>query len=321
MEWNRIDFPSFHENVFCDLVFVRVSLAGLCPNDIFEPSGQAGEPKDVQCWATGAQLSEGQLCFARWHSQCNKLLSSTNLASGSSVQLTWLAQTLRRHTQSRFELLKWKTGDEPLRLADVMTGKAHHFCQPLSYTDGLRVLSMKADHRRLLQEAEIVSPFYCGTIACHSWPAMQWHTYNQLFCFSLREPDSALSPLVIHFECAQISIFCYISVIVDLPKAKTWKCLRGKHLTSDTLKSATTPSPNLRSSRSPIETFCSWPSFGDVASAATYDIGARKAVVSSLKLTKLRRCCDCRWSRYWRASNAIEIFFEVDQLWRCCDCR
>ena len=34
------------------------------------------------------------------------------------------------------------------------------------------------------------------------------------------------------FECVQISVFCYIFVIVDRSKAKTWKCLRGKHLTS-----------------------------------------------------------------------------------------
>ena len=86
-------------------------------------------------------------------------LSSTDLASGSSVQLTWLAQTLRRHTQSRAELQKWKTGGELLGWADVMTGEAHQFCERFSYTDGLRVLSMKADHRRLLQEAELVSPF------------------------------------------------------------------------------------------------------------------------------------------------------------------
>ena len=122
-------------------------------------AGPAGEPKDVQCWTTGAQLAEGQLRIARWHPQCNELLSSTDLASGSSVQLTWLAQTLRRHTQSRAELLKRKTGGELLGLADVMTGEAHQFCERFSYTDGLRVLSMNADHRRLLQEAELVSPF------------------------------------------------------------------------------------------------------------------------------------------------------------------
>ena len=57
-----------------------------------------------------------------------------------------------------------------------------------------------------------------------------------IFCFSVREPDTALSPLAIHFECVQISVFCYIFVIVDRSKANTWKCLRGKHLTSNSLK-------------------------------------------------------------------------------------
>ena len=57
-----------------------------------------------------------------------------------------------------------------------------------------------------------------------------------IFCFSVREPDTALSPLAIHFECVQISVFSYIFVIVDRSKANTWKCLRGKHLTSNTLK-------------------------------------------------------------------------------------
>ena len=42
-----------------------------------------------------------------------------------------------------------------------------------------------------------------------------------IFCFSVREPDTALSPLAVHFECVQISIFCYIFVIVDRSKAKT----------------------------------------------------------------------------------------------------
>ena len=57
-----------------------------------------------------------------------------------------------------------------------------------------------------------------------------------IFFFSVREPGTALSPLAMHFECVQISVFCYISVIVDCSKAKTWKCLRFKHLTSYTLK-------------------------------------------------------------------------------------
>ena len=56
------------------------------------------------------------------------------------------------------------------------------------------------------------------------------------FCFSVREPDTALSPLAIPFECVQISVFCYIFVIVNRSIANTWKCLEGKHLTSNTLK-------------------------------------------------------------------------------------
>ena len=42
-----------------------------------------------------------------------------------------------------------------------------------------------------------------------------------IFCFSVREPDTALSPLAIHFESVQISVFCYIFVIVDRSKANT----------------------------------------------------------------------------------------------------
>ena len=57
-----------------------------------------------------------------------------------------------------------------------------------------------------------------------------------IFCFSVQEPDTALSPLAIHFECVQISVFCYIFVIVDRSKASTWNCLGGKHLTSNALK-------------------------------------------------------------------------------------
>ena len=39
--------------------------------------------------------------------------------------------------------------------------------------------------------------------------------------FSVWEPDTALSPLAIHFECVQISVFCYIFVIVNRSKANT----------------------------------------------------------------------------------------------------
>ena len=59
---------------------------------------------------------------------------------------------------------------------------------------------------------------------------------QSIFCLTVREPDTALSPLAIHFEYVEISVFCYIFVIVDRSKANTWKCLRGKHLTSNTLK-------------------------------------------------------------------------------------
>ena len=46
--------------------------------------------------------------------------------------------------------------------------------------------------------------------------------------------------------------------------------------------------------------FSSRPSFGDVANAASHDIGARNAIEIFLKSTKLWRCCECRQSRYWR---------------------
>ena len=65
---------------------------------------------------------------------------------------------------------------------------------------------------------------------------MQWHAHKRFFFFSVREPDTALSPLAIHFECVQILVFCYIFVIGNGSKANTWKCLGSKHLTSNTLK-------------------------------------------------------------------------------------
>ena len=49
-----------------------------------------------------------------------------------------------------------------------------------------------------------------------------------------------------------------------------------------------------------LKIFWSRPSFGDVANAASHDIGARNAIESFLKSTKLWRCCEWRWSRYWR---------------------
>ena len=44
-------------------------------------------------------------------------------------------------------------------VADVMTGEAHQFCERFFYTDGLRVLSMKADHRRLTRRRACVTVF------------------------------------------------------------------------------------------------------------------------------------------------------------------
>ena len=40
--------------------------------------------------------------------------------------------------------------------------------------------------------------------------------------------------------------------------------------------------------------FSSRPSFGDVAGAASHDIGARNAIESFFKSTKLWRCCEWR---------------------------
>ena len=74
----------------------------------------------------------------------------------------------------------------------------------------------------------------CHDQTVHGQQCNDTHTND--FCFSVREPDTARSPLAIHFECVQISVFCYIFVIVDRSKANTWKCLWGKHLTSNTLK-------------------------------------------------------------------------------------
>ena len=42
-----------------------------------------------------------------------------------------------------------------------------------------------------------------------------------ILSFSVREPDTALSPLAIHLEYVQILVFCYIFVIVDRSKANT----------------------------------------------------------------------------------------------------
>ena len=58
--------------------------------------------------------------------------------------------------------------------------------------------------------------------------------------------------------------------------------------------------------------FWSRPTFGDVASGASHDIGARNAIETFLKSTNVWRCCECRWSRYWR-EKCDSKFFEVDQ--------
>ena len=49
-----------------------------------------------------------------------------------------------------------------------------------------------------------------------------------------------------------------------------------------------------RAMRNAIEIFWSRPSFGDVASAASHDIGGRNAIESFFKSTKLGRCCEWR---------------------------
>ena len=46
--------------------------------------------------------------------------------------------------------------------------------------------------------------------------------------------------------------------------------------------------------RNAIEIFSSRPSFGDVASATSHDIGARNAIENFLRSTKLWRCCEWR---------------------------
>ena len=46
-----------------------------------------------------------------------------------------------------------------------------------------------------------------------------------------------------------------------------------------------------------LKTFYTRPTFGDVAKAASHDIGARYAIENFLKSIKLWRCCECRWSR------------------------
>ena len=46
--------------------------------------------------------------------------------------------------------------------------------------------------------------------------------------------------------------------------------------------------------RSAIEIFSSRPSFGDVASGVSHDIGAKNAIENFLKSTNVWRCSECR---------------------------
>ena len=69
-----------------------------------------------------------------------------------------------------------------------------------------------------------------------------------------------------------------------------------------------------------LKIFWSRPSFGDVASGASHDIGARNAIENFLKSTKLWRCCEWRQSRYWR-EKWDWIFLKLTKLWRCCEWR
>ena len=39
-----------------------------------------------------------------------------------------------------------------------------------------------------------------------------------------------------------------------------------------------------------------------------------------LKSAKLWRCCQCRWSRYWREKCDWKLF-KLTKLWKCCECR
>ena len=155
--WNKIDLPLFLKTVLCDFVSCRC-LVGLWPNDIFAPSGPAWEPKDVQCWTTGAQLAEAQLRIARWHPQCNELLSSTELAS--NLLCSWHGWHKRWDGILKVGLNYWlKNWRRAVGVSWRNDWRSAPICERFSYTDGLRVLSMKGDHRRLLQEAELVSPF------------------------------------------------------------------------------------------------------------------------------------------------------------------
>ena len=60
--------------------------------------------------------------------------------------------------------------------------------------------------------------------------------------------------------------------------------------------------------RNAIESFSSRPTFGDVASGAGHDIGAKNAIENFLKATKLWRCCECRWSPLLVREMRMKVF-------------
>ena len=60
--------------------------------------------------------------------------------------------------------------------------------------------------------------------------------------------------------------------------------------------------------RNAIESFSSRPTFGDVASGAGHDIGAKNAIENFLKATKLWRCCECRWSPFLVREMRMKVF-------------
>ena len=90
-----------------------------------------------------------------------------------------------------------------------------------------------------------------------------------------------------------------------------------------------------------LKFFWSWPTFGDVASATSHDIGAINASRPSFgevasgasHYTGARNAIEIFWSRPsfgdvagasshdMGARNAIENFLKSTKLWRCCECR
>ena len=171
MVWERIDFALFHENVLCDLVSCRCLAGSSCGA--------------VRKW---------HFCTFRasWRAHGCLMLDNRSSTSRGPTAHCQVAPAVQRiaflHRPSKAVLLcswhGWHKGwggilivglnyyGELLGLADVMTGEADQFCERFSHTDGLRVFSMKADHRRLLQEAKLVSPFLLE-YHCMSLPECQ----------------------------------------------------------------------------------------------------------------------------------------------------